>query len=552
MSLGIFPKGLAMPVPDMDNTTNILAATVKRIASKHPTPDPVVMEKFSKWIVQVFLPREFPNILDPEVDLSIENWLNNTNYPEWRKQELRQTALKYKTLSDDPNFTKVKAFIKDESYEKLNYPRGIFSRSDSFKLAFGPLVKQIEKLVYSHPAFVKHVPVVDRPRFIMERVYRDNIMLYFATDFTAFESQFRRELMEVCENAMFKYFTQRLTDTQKERIAFMTDRVIAGHNYIMFKNVSLTVEATRMSGEMSTSLSNGFSNLAFFHFVNEEILGNTGISGVVEGDDGLFSISSIKNEPDCTHFEKLGLTVKMEKHNKIEEASFCGNIFDPNELINVTNPIAMVLDMSYGSSKYAHHKNTTKMALLKSKALSMYYQFNGCPILCEYAQSVLNRLKHIDWRRIKNSRNIDWWTREMLTQLPASMPTQKIPGPRTRDLVERKFGIPVQAQIYLENLFRSQTKIEPWSDPIFNWFVPDQWKKYSHEFSNMREQLPQNSDPKDYFGYSLPGPAKYIRLAVDRKLFEIDEEDYKNLYKQQLSASSSGKNSNLHPSIPWV
>ena len=139
-------------------------AGIKRIASVHPTPDPVLLQEMSDWM-DGFLEENFEPI-PAEDPIDFCTWINSTNYPLWRKIQLIDTYNKWDNPLDDKDFHTVKAFIKDESYSKLNYPRGIFSRSDNFKCHFGPFIKAMEKYVYKNKFFIKHVPVCDRASIV--------------------------------------------------------------------------------------------------------------------------------------------------------------------------------------------------------------------------------------------------------------------------------------------------------------------------------------------------------------------------------------------------
>jgi len=70
---------------------------------------------------------------------------------------------------------------------------------------------------------------------------------------------------------------------------FLTDiQVMQEMNRCYSKYVKIEVEATRMSGEMNTSLGNGFSNLMFMLYACH--VQGIAAEGIVEGDDGVFAL----------------------------------------------------------------------------------------------------------------------------------------------------------------------------------------------------------------------------------------------------------------------
>ncbi len=78
-----------------------------------------------------------------------------------------------------------------------------------------------------------------------------------------------------------------------------------------------------MSGEMNTSLGNGFSNLMFMLYACE--IQGIECDGIVEGDDGAFALSLKPGQKfDESIFAEMGLTIKLEKHTDLMSMSFCG------------------------------------------------------------------------------------------------------------------------------------------------------------------------------------------------------------------------------------
>lgn len=318
------------------------------------------------------------------------DWLDDTPYTESRKAQLEvanDECLANGGIWSDPKYTAVKSFMKDETYTDYKYPRAINSRHDAFKCACAPFFKAIEKELFKLPFFIKKVPVRDRPAYILERLYAPGAK-YIATDYTAFESLFTKELMMDCEFILYEYMTANLAEG---RTWFaMIRKVLGGINRLAFKHFILELVATRMSGEMCTSLGNSFCNLMAALFILAEC-GTRNAVGVVEGDDGLFRVD--KRVPTIQDFADLGLNIKIELHDDVATASFCGLIFDRDDLANVTDPREVLASFGWTSAKYLRASDRTHKMLLRAKALSLLYQYPGCPILQPLA---LWAMRHTD------------------------------------------------------------------------------------------------------------------------------------------------------------
>jgi len=460
----------------------MIAGTIKRFAALPPEPDNVLLEKFGEYVDLWLKANLVP--LSPDVDSSFDTWLAKTNYPEWRKQELREANESFREIWDDPRNLDVNSFMKDEGYaaDEFKHARGINSRTDAYKMAVGPLFKLIEEEVFKLPEFIKKVPVAERAKYIMDRLYREGAT-YIATDYTSFEALFTRKFMEVCEFKLYKYMTQALP--QAADFKRHMDEVLAGHNKCTFKHFIVKVWATRMSGEMCTSLGNGFSNLMLMNFALE-FVGSKGVK-VVEGDDGLCRVDGTVPTPEL--FEKLGMKIKLEKHIDISRASFCGLVFDPEECTIVADPKKVLASFGWTSSRYVKSGSKALKQLLRVKALSFAHQYPGCPVISSLAHYALRNTRDVRYipRRILES--IAWWDRANIIPLVkfgnrndvgvhafTDEPPRQEPGLRTRVLVEEVFGIPIQAQIAIEKMLDDKEDLEPFECPLVDF--PSAWTDY--------------------------------------------------------------------------
>lgn len=504
-------------VPDLTCVSFQYAGSIKRSASQHPSATPAKM-KYLTTRVRELMEKMFEP-LDGSTTISVLDWINNTTYPTWKKEDLMKKWNNKENLIANPKWSDVNSFIKDESYPEFKYPRPIQSRSDYIKPHFGMWFKAIEEKVYSNPYFIKHVPVDQRPQYIMDHVYNPNASVYFATDYTAFESQFVKELMLNVEIQFYKYMTQYVPG--HEGFWWLCDNVLAGVNNCHFNSFDFQIEATRMSGEMCTSLGNGFSNLMFFLIIAEST-GCENIRGVVEGDDGLFSmkIPPGARVPTKEDFAEYGLTIKIDEHEKIETASFCGIIFDSEEKINIRDPIGMILDTGFGYGKLCNAKQSKKLSLLRCKAMSMKSQYKGCPLLDAYASYILRCTRNIDHRSMMKQEMNNYWKRELWALNKWTNFEPVTPGVRTRILMAQKFGISIQQQIIIENYFNSLTSIVPIDHPELNSLFPEQNKWMSDTFVRSFDQNSalEPMKPDFDFGFPIPKIKKVVRPLVPKNL----------------------------------
>jgi len=503
-SMGPILLGATLPHPDQSDTKTMVDGVKKRIAAKLPQPCPKLLKKFKKFVKRWLQKNMVP--LSPDTDLSFESWIESRPYPEWRKKELREIYEKipYNTLKSW--YKVVKAFMKDENYPEFKHARGIYARSDYFKVLFGPFVSKIEEQIYAHPAFIKHVPVKDRPAYIQDmlKTLGDEAS---ATDYTSFEATFSKILMKCTDQVMFKFFNSQLSSAFHEEVFSSLMDI----NKVIFKWFKLEIEAKRMSGEMNTSVSNGFCNLMAMLFLCEHLnLGS--VRMVVEGDDGLAKTSSGRF-PTPADFAMLGMNIKLERHNKVERASFCGMVFDSEELINITDPRKVLANFGWASQRYASCGSKKMKTLLRCKALSLAYQYPGCPIIQELAQYGLRITSGCDLSGIlQKDRKMSFWERERLRQaidyqkMVGRIPAIQV-GPKTRMLVEELYNITVEVQLQIEEVFRKKTDLSPFELNLLDF--PSPWYTY---FARYVLEAPIK-DPANYIygmgSYNWAGQTKF-------------------------------------------
>lgn len=439
----------------------MIAGSLKRFLSRTSRLKRHTVLRFHKH-VRCRLREEFIP-LPHDHDFDLDTWLAESNYPLWRQDEIRCAWEENLEVLRDPKQWRVKSFMKDEGYMDLKHARGINSREDSFKALVGPLFHAIEKEVFKHEVFVKYIPVRERAAYIWDALWVPGGE-YITTDYTSFEASFELPMMVSCEFEMYLYMLHRTPVYMTMLLSCWV--VIGGINVCTFKYFVVWVFATRMSGEMCTSLGNGFANWMICDFVCHE--SNVKYVGRFEGDDGIARLWGGQLKVEL--FAELGLKIKLIREADLAEASFCGLIFDPEDKAIVTDPLKVLASFGWGKSSYRGSSDSVLRQLLRAKALSFMYQYPACPIVTELARYALRVTRNETVRRSIVDRF--GWKKDLLEKaldLGGSLDDQREIGINTRLLMERKFGITIETQLQIEGMLRSKQDLEPISMPLLEY-----------------------------------------------------------------------------------
>lgn len=495
-SLGCHVVGAKLPHVDPSHVKTSFVGAVKRFCGKTPDPDPEVWQRLLGFVDD--LVKEFEP-LKPDTDLTLDTWLfENTTYSQKRKQELRRVAKK----SIDRMLLWCKSFIKDEEYTQYKHARTINSRSDLFKTMTGPLFHQIEKVMFRNKHFIKYVPVPERPSYI-KKILGYLGCKYAETDWTACEAHFDRVKFEI-EFKLYRHMVRYIPDGL-ELLRFI-EEALTGEQRCSYKFMTIVLQvAARMSGEMNTSLGNGFANFALSSFFGREF----NFKGIFEGDDGALAGRAFPTSDD---FRAAGFRVDLEPVGALSEISFCGLVFDEEDLVIITDPIPELLSFGWSKQPYVRTGKKTLMSLLRAKSISMLYQYPRCPILRELALYGLRVTRSYSTDRILKFMNAyekeqflearAWFSKQKLVDIMQAM----VPS-NTRHLMASKYGIPVEFQFRIEELLRSKEGLSPINDSTILCFVHkdciDYYQKYVFKFRSF----------KDEYYYYPPVPFVQIRDA---------------------------------------
>jgi hypothetical protein len=389
--------------------------------------------------------------------------------------------LKKQFLSCDDLFNskyeEVKVHGKDESYSKFGEARGIYSRSDIFKVLSGPIFAKIGKKFFKHKQFFKKVPNKDRIKVLKERLGKTGIA--WDTDFTSFESTFQKEQLEY-EFEFYRYCCH-ANPTALSRMEKII-KVLGGMNICKSKYFKFNINARRMSGEMNTSLGNSYFNLLLSVFIAvksgndiDEIMKSI----LIEGDD---CICVSKIVPDSSLYEKFGAKVKQNYYSDPCHASFCGMIFDQEAEQIIVSPIEKILNISYTNDEYLFSSPNVHKDLLRAKALSMLYSYPGCPIISNCASWILGLTQGADPTRILKTKLSEYERTKWIDVLSADIPIEE-PKQKTRILMEEKFSIPIDFQLRLEKFFDEKKDLSPYEFPELLDYCKEEYIRYYDIYS---------------------------------------------------------------------
>ena len=486
VSLGIHFEGCLLPHGDPSDALSLAEAVKGRMGKRLPiVPNRTKFISELKTFVRGWLIRNNIPRLCYIHSTDFEEWLAATGYPEWRKVEFRKHKDKIQDMLIRNEHGKliyfvIKLFMKDEFYVDWKQVRGIYARDDCAKIVFGPWFKAVEQVIYTLPEFIKHVPVKDRANYIYDKLYVDGSK-YLVTDYSSYEAHFSADIMDACEFQLYEHVLGGVAGSP-EVLSIMRE-VLTGNNKIVNKYVAASCQARRMSGEMNTSLGNGFSNLMFMSFVCHK-LGIDKVNGVVEGDDGLFQFSG--RAPTTEDFTACGFLIKLEQHDSISTASFCGNLFDEEDKQIITDIRDIVCTLGWTNSKYLNSNLRKKKTLLRCKALSYAHQYPGCPIigeLCQYAlRMTRGRTKKDMENFINNSRDInDYERKQYLDAIKEYSRDEALyhePKINTRLLVEKLYGVSLDVQRSFEAKLRTKNDFTPIKYDLFTELCPKSWRDY--------------------------------------------------------------------------
>lgn len=452
---------------------------------------PADMRLFRRFVGS-WLRNNVTGALDPRDEFPLEEWLAGTTYNGRESDHFRSIVADYcrrrripprayathlmglvRNTGRGALYAGAKAFLKEEFYRdydldtpgKLKAPRFINARTKYITAAVGPIVKKMESITYELrmrqgagprvvasdlPWFIKHVPVAERPLTIEKlRQFITPRSTIIATDHTAFEAHFTAELMAACEFQLYHWLARR--NPTAERVITDFERICTGLSVADAGHFHILIEATRRSGDVTTSLGNGFTNLMLMLFCASRV--KCEAWGFVEGDDGLFVLTpSCGVLPSIAQFRALGMDLKLETCADLSEASFCGQVYVPGEMRVVTDPLWFLAKSAwYLGSDCTQVSDRVALQLLRARAMSGLAQYAGCPVVHAWCLRALSDSIGVTPRY--NLRGTTPYAALDLGDISGKI--QRLAAepvtPAARLLVEKVYGLSVTAQLKAED-----------------------------------------------------------------------------------------------------
>lgn len=457
VTLGCHLKDTAPFKPDLNDTEGSRASAMYRLGRGMFKMTRRVKRSLKRFAIS-WAKKHFKPIDPTDVDVTVEYWIDNSNYSETDKQyyhdlwrHMQEHGVTVKQV------LKNKGFVKEETYQEEKYPRNIYGPSDYTKILLGPIFKAIENVVFEHPAFIKHIKIQKRAAYINRRLGSLRGWWYW-TDHTCFEAGVSKEMMEAVEFPIYEYLASALPGFASWFDLVKKD---GGTNFIAFRNWWMTIAATRLSGRMNTSLGNGLVNLITQKWVAK--MSGAKVKCCCEGDDCIAKCYS--GNMDMSWFKQLGMIVKFEEVDSMGDASFVGMVFGEDGTM-VRDPMKFLVQFGWSTRQYVGASAETLKCLARSKALSAMVETPQAPIISAVAKYVerTTRDVHPRMKTVMEKKRQSMWDRERWLEVQEAFDSaiqEKVPAEPTtcgRLVVEKHFGVPIELQLQTEDYFNNLTE----------------------------------------------------------------------------------------------
>lgn len=531
-SLPVFCSDASRPGPDHKDKLSSVMGACKRLGAE-VSPCPFKKMKKILTYARRHIHPQF-NTIAPEDIPSAEEWINGVNHPERRKNELREAlkilrehGMQPRPGFDDEDPRTCKSFIKDEKYDECKPSRWINSSLDIIKVAFGPIADACMGELVKNPSMIKTVPVSERAKAIWNAMGGVDVIAQ-SSDATAMEDHYANIFdpnsptgstndprYRIANEFMIYLCGGRLvTENQMKAVHFLFFRtpgvplstlreywvdirdsvyladfctnILNTYRKLKMRNFGyVLVNAILCSGEMDTSLRNSYTmyvmvNYAIYKNSNGRITHTLTFN---EGDDSL-AVYPEGLQPDEQFWTDHGWVVKIEFRGLVNEASFCGLVFDPIDLVSVPDIRKVLAGFGWTNRRYVRASDRMLMQLLRCKALSMACEYGQVPIIGALAHRLLYLTRKVTIRKTILEQ-MDQYDRERFQINMRARVWEEKPDPpyRTRLLVERLQNIPIHLQVEVEEKL-STINLAPFSLASLDFPLA-----YQHNMSRCRETL---------------------------------------------------------------
>lgn len=396
---------------------------------------------------------------------TVREWLDHAHYTQKKKNDLLEASRSCPVpcYSEEHSFCDM--FNKFENYSDFKPMRGIQARSPVVKVCMGVPCYAISEVLFRMKYFVKFLEVQKRYEHVVAQLGEVGGYLY-VTDHSHFESHMSRQIMDICECALYKYMLRDFP-----QYAEYMCRLVTGLNKIRTPYGTSHRFAGRMSGDMCTSLGNGFTNLMAILFTVSTLGGRCDCC--VEGDDGIIRSSVPITTED---FLRVGFEVKMDPVADIATSGFCGFRYGPITHTCFVEPRELL-------GKFSTY-NDPCPGLLAAKGLSLLNENSGCPIAWALGTRALQLDHQQPWVRRT------WYNHYMFghcsdivgdyLRLREYKRSVQRPSQIARVEFSQLYGVPVADQIEIENCILHSSR--QWHCPALGRMYSgyDQYRWMSH------------------------------------------------------------------------
>lgn len=386
----------------LTNPTHYLLGLFKRILPDYPVDENTYSEfedHYKEQVHKLHPIEHIPFLSHEELD---KRWLvQGCKYTEKQIKHFHDILDQYANDDYRKDMYANQSFIKRELYEEEKFARLINSRSDCFKVLTAPYTKTIEEEVYVNTFpnnFIKH----HEPEWITQRIKGifEDAGIVCETDYSSFESSFGIHMMRL-EKYFFDYMLQ-----QNPEVREIIDEAYSRPNRLISSmGITSEVSGTRMSGEMWTSLGNGFMNMCLVTFVAKKNAAHADF--IVEGDDCLVGFDK---EVSYDVVKKLGFKLKLELGTQINDLSFCGYKVrrDGKPIVDIERAFR---GLCYSRRQEILDRKETRKFKFKeyiaTLALSYYFRCQYTPFLNTLLYKIIKDCK-VDIEHCRQY--LDWWS----------------------------------------------------------------------------------------------------------------------------------------------
>jgi hypothetical protein len=175
----------------------------------------------------------------------------------------------------------------------------------------------------------------------------------------------------------------------------------------------------------------------------------------------------------------------------LEDASFCGLVFDCVQKVALPDPRKHLLKMGWAARRYVNCSARKLNALLRLKGLSLLCSFPGAPVVQELALYALRVTKEATkYQLLKTARVAaegDMYMHEAMVRAVFAAKRVKPVTAESRMLCERTYGLGVREQIRIETYLRNKKDLSPLD-------VPCQFSQVEREYYDLYHVAP-GTDP---------------------------------------------------------